>query len=122
MYNQGGQEMQTTEDIRDLVIDWDMGPTDAVTLYLEWGNNSWHADHKPVTGKHDYSIYFAVDTWEGEPRIRLIRRNSDEAVELAEYRLPKELADNFMEEVGYNKGVYAITDEIRTWLEKTIFN
>ena len=36
--------MMTLDDIHndlDLVneIDWDMGPEDAVTMYLEWGNN-----------------------------------------------------------------------------------
>ena len=42
--------MMTLEELRDnwklaSVIDWDMTPEDAVTLYLEWGNN-------PATGKH----------------------------------------------------------------------
>lgn len=113
--------MQTNENIRNMVIDWNMTPEDAVTLYLEWGNNSWHFDHKPVTSKADYANYFVVDTWEGTPKVRLIRRNSEEAIELAEYDLPKDMAEAFMEDVGHNKGVWAITKPIREWLEREVF-
>lgn len=114
--------MQTqTTDLDSLVIDWDMTPEDAVTLYLEWGNNSWHADHKPVTSKNDYSTYFVVNTWSGRPEVTLVRRNSEEAVDLAVYALPEDLARDFMEEHGGNKGVYAPNEAIKRWLRATLF-
>ncbi len=31
-----------------LPIEWNLDPADAVTLYLEWGNNDWRAEHPPV--------------------------------------------------------------------------
>jgi len=114
--------MQTRTDLDTLGIDWDMTPEDAVTLYLEWGNNSWHAAHKPVTSKNDYSTYFVVNTWSGAPEVTLVRRNSEDAVELASFTLPDALAAEFMEEVGGNKGVYAPTEAIKNWLRETQFN
>ena len=114
--------MQTQTDLSNLVIDWDMTPEDAVTLYLEWGNNSWYADHKPVTGKHDFSTYFVVNTWSGRPELTLLRRNSEDCVELASFDLPEGLAREFMDEIGGNKGVYAPNEAIKEWLRRTHFN
>ncbi|EFL50612.1 conserved hypothetical protein [Solidesulfovibrio fructosivorans JJ]] len=114
--------MQTQTDLSNLVIDWDMTPEDAVTLYLEWGNNSWYAEHKPVTGKHDFSTYFVVNTWSGKPELSLVRRNSEDCVELASFDLPEDLARDFMEEQGGNKGVYAPNEAIKEWLQRTHFN
>lgn len=48
-------------DYKTLDIDWDLTPEDAVTMYLEWGNNNWHADRPPVRSKTDESVYFVVD-------------------------------------------------------------
>ena len=66
------------------------------------------------------SYYFVVNTWDDPPRVYLIRRNSEEAKELARIEIPAPLRDQFLAEVGHNKGVYAISDEIRTWLEKAL--
>lgn len=114
--------MQTQTDVNSMVIDWDLTPEDAVTLYLEWGNNSWHATHKPVTSKNDFSTYFVVNTWSGKPEVTLVRRNSEEAVDLAVYTLPETLARDFMEEHGGNKGVYAPNEAIKSWLRATLFH
>lgn len=114
--------MQPRIDLDSLVIDWDMTPEDAVTLYLEWGNNSWWATHKPVTSKEDFSTYFVVNTWTGAPVVTLVRRNSEEAVELATYTLPEPLAREFMEENGGNKGVYAPNEAIKAWLRASLGN
>jgi hypothetical protein len=107
---------------KNLDIDWGMTPEEAVTLYLEWGNNSWHGRRPPVRSKTDYSNYFVVNTWEHEPKVFLIRRNSEEAVELASLDLPAGLREEFLESVGHLKGVYAITDAIKGWLERQIYN
>jgi hypothetical protein len=100
-------------------INWEMTPEEAVTLYLEWGNNWTHGKHL-VKSKSDVSVYFVVNTWDDPPSIYLIRRNSDEAVELAKTELPSPLRDRFLEEVAHKKGVYAISPEIRAWLEETL--
>jgi len=50
------------------VIDWDMTPEEAVTLYLEWGN-SWSHGKSLVRSKDDVSYYFVVNTWEVPPKI-----------------------------------------------------
>jgi len=81
--------MSTLKNFRHLDIDWDLSPEDAVTLYLEWGNNNWHAPFPPVRSKEDYATYFVVDTWCAPPKIRLLRRNSEELEELAELDLPE---------------------------------
>ena len=73
------------------VIDWDLAPEDAVTLYLEWGNNNWHAEHAPVRSKEDFATYFVVDAWPSSPVVRLVRRNSEEAVDLLTLALPPDL-------------------------------
>ena len=111
------------EEIRrdmDLVneIDWDMGPEDAVTMYLEWGNNAV-LGKRNVRSKNDYSTYFVVNTW-NKPKIFLIRRDSEAAQELAEIDIPKELASRFLESIGHHRGVYAIEGEIKEWLKARI--
>ena len=99
-------------------IDWEMTPEEAVTLYLEWGNNWSHG--KMIRSKEDVSHYFMVSTWEDAPRIYLIRRNSEEAVELASFPIPPGLAESFLESVGHHKGIYGLNREVREWLEKEL--
>jgi hypothetical protein len=111
--------MRSHTELDSLDIDWEMTPEEAVTLYLEWGNNSFHVRHKPVTSKKDFSMYFVVNTWTGTPEATLVRRNFEEAVELARVPLPAHLARVFMEEIGGNKGVYAPTEPIKRWLRET---
>ncbi|SKA84387.1 hypothetical protein SAMN02745704_01754 [Paucidesulfovibrio gracilis DSM 16080] len=108
--------MASLKNYRNLEIDWNMTPEDAVTLYLEWGNNSWHGRFQPVRSKDDYTNYFVVYNWEDRPRAILIRRNSEEARELWTRELPTEVADSFHKHVGGHKGVYAPTEEVRSWL------
>lgn len=116
--------MLTLEDIKkdtDLInaIDWDMTPEEAVRLYLEWGNN-WARSNYVIRSKNDVTYYFVVYTWEKTPVIYLIRRNSDQAEELAEIHLPEKLKNRFLESIGHNKGVYRINDEIKNWLQSEL--
>jgi hypothetical protein len=113
----GLEDIQNNKEVIN-EIDWDMTPEEAVTLYLEWGNNWSHG--KMVKSKNDVSHYFVVNTWDEPPKIYLIRRNSEEAVELATIDMPKELRDHFLESVAHNKGVYAINPKVRAWLEKKL--
>jgi hypothetical protein len=119
----GGHMMADLEQIRqdrDLIndIDWEMTPEEAVTLYLEWGNNWSHG--KMVRSKNDVSHYFVVDTWEDPPRIFLVRRNSEEAVELAAFRMPEELENRFLDSVGHKQGVYGLSGELKKWLKEEL--
>ena len=116
--------MLTLEDIKkdsELVsaIDWDMTPEEAVRLYLEWGNN-WARGNYVIRSKDDVSYYFVINTWEKAPAIYLIRRNSEQADELAKINLPVKLKNRFLDSIGYNKGVYAIDNEIKTWLKSEL--
>lgn len=110
--------MNALEPFMDLEIDWHMTPEDAVTMYLEWGNNDWGAEYPPVRSKSDFSRYFVVDAWEKTPMIRLVERNSERATDLVSFPVPAHLLAHFKEEFGSNKGLYAISDEIRTWLKR----
>jgi hypothetical protein len=100
----------------DLVndVDWDMTPEEAVTLYLEWGNNWSHG--RMVRSRDDVSHYFVVNTWNDPPMIYLIRRSSQGAEELASEEVPQHLRERFLRSVGHNKGVYAVDGELRAWL------
>jgi hypothetical protein len=115
--------MMTLDDIKnnlELVnsIDWDMTPEEAVTLYLEWGNNWAHG--KVVRSKDDVSYYFVVNNWKGEPIIYLIKRNSEEALELAAFNMPEDIKGSFSDSVSGLKGVYPVTGKVKKWLQDTL--
>lgn len=105
----------------DLSIDWNLAPEDAVTLYLEWGNNNWHAEHPPVRSKDDVATYFVVDNWRETPTVRLVRRNSEEAVDLVSLPLPPDLERAFLAEYGGLKGVFEPTPAIKRWLQQELY-
>ncbi|MBW2366501.1 MAG: hypothetical protein JRH15_01310 [Deltaproteobacteria bacterium] len=116
--------MLKLEDIRndlDLMnhINWEMTPEEAVRLYLEWGNN-WARGNYVIRGKEDEAYYFVVNTWEETPLVYLIRRNSEEATELAEIELPDGIRESFLDSIGYNKGVYAIEGAVKKWLKQEL--
>ncbi len=114
-------QLDEIRDDRDLMnaIDWDMTPEEAVRLYLEWGNN-WAGGNYVIRSKDDMTHYFVVNTWKGAPIVYLIRRNSEEAVELAEFGLPDEMAERFLDSVGRQKGVYAADGEVQDWLKQRL--
>ena len=110
--------MGRLSDFRFLPIDWDMTPEEAVTMYLEWGNNWRKGERTPVRSKHDESYYFVLNTWENQPRIDLLRRNSEQVEELASLPVPSHLQSHVHQDVGRLKGVHPISPEIRNWLEQ----
>ena len=97
-------------------IDWEMTPEEAVTLYLEWGNN-WSHDARMVKSRDEESLYFVVYSWEDGPVVHFVRRNQDGAEELAVIDLPNELASRFLQEWNGHKGLYGLTPEIAAWLK-----
>jgi hypothetical protein len=109
------EELKKNTDLIDQ-INWDMTPEEAVRLYLEWGNNWARGDGYVIRSADDYSYYFVVNCWSEPYYIYLIRRNSEEAVELAKFELP----DNFQKPVCELKGVYALEGELKDWLKKEL--
>ncbi len=102
-------------------INWEMTPEEAVTLYLEWGNN-WARSNYVIRSKNDVAYYFAVNTWEERPVIYLIRRNSEDTQELARIHMPPALEKCFLESIGNNKGMYAVEGEVKAWLQEQLNN
>lgn len=94
-------------------INWDMTPEEAVRLYLEWGNNWARGDGYVIRSKDDFTVYFVVNCWSRPYCVYLIRRNSDEAVELAKFELP----ERFEKPVCELKGIYAPEGEVKAWLK-----
>ena len=101
-------------------INWDLGPEEAVKLYLEWGNTDWGSGKQIIRSKDDYSTYFVVNCWRKPYYIYLIRRNSEEANELAEIIMPEDMSERFLESIGHNNGVYAIEGEVKAWIKKQL--
>lgn len=116
--------MLTLQDIqhdKNLIeaIDWDMTPEEAVRLYLEWGNN-WAGGRYVIRSAQDVSHYFVLNTWGQKPIIYLVRRSSEEAVELGEIRLPEELEEYCRKEYGGLKGVFALEGDLKQWLQDQV--
>ena len=99
-------------------IDWEMTPEEAVRLYLEWGNN-WARGNYVIRSKDDVTHYFVVNTWGKSPIIYLIRRNSEEAVELAKFDLPDHLKTHIKAN-NTHKGIYALEGEAKKWLREEL--
>ena len=109
------EELKKKPDLID-EINWEMTPEEAVRLYLEWGNNWARGDGYVIRSKGDYTTYFVVNCWARPYYIYLIRRNSDEAKELAKFELPS----RFEKDVCELKGVYAPDPGVKEWLKKEL--
>ncbi|MDY6791138.1 MAG: hypothetical protein SWH54_07710 [Thermodesulfobacteriota bacterium] len=106
---------------KDLInsIDWEMTPEEAVRLYLEWGNN-WAGGNYVIRSKEDEAVYFVINTWKENPVIYLIKRNSEEAEELAKIDMPSDLKNRFLKATSGMKGVFPIEGEVKNWLKKQL--
>lgn len=97
-------------------INWDMIHEDAVTMFLEWGNNNWHdAMRQPVRSSEEYSIYFVIDTW-GKPKVALMKMNNYGSTTLCEKLLPEDMAKRYLQSIGGLRGIHELNDEIKEWL------
>lgn len=108
-------ELKQQRDIID-TINWEMTPEEAVRLYLEWGNNWARGDGYVIRSADDYTIYFVVNCWSKPYYIYLIKRNSEEAQELARFKLP----EKFQKPVCELKGIYAPDEDLKAWLRKEL--
>jgi len=97
-------------------IDWEMTPENAVRVYLEWGNIYARGDRSVVRSKDDNTVYFVVNCWSRPFYIYLLKRNSQEAIELARFDLP----ERFEKPVCALKGVYPLDDDLKAWLKKEL--
>ncbi|MGM0665650.1 MAG: DVU0772 family protein [Thermodesulfobacteriota bacterium] len=113
-------ELHEIRNNRNLVeaIDWDMTPEEAIVLYLEWGNNWSHG--RMIKSKDDASHYFVITSWEDPPQVLFIRRNTEGADELARIELPDTVRKRFLKSISHNKGVWGLTEEVRSWLEDAL--
>ena len=116
--------MMVLEDLkreRELIdsIDWEMTPEEAVRLYLEWGNNRSRG-YNMVRSRNAMVHYFVLNTWEEESLIYLVKRNSEGAEELAKIQIPGKLREQAQRKIHSHKGVYAVQDEVREWLEREL--
>lgn len=117
-------QYSSTEQLKNfsrLPIDWNLDPADAVTLYLEWGNNDWRAEHPPVRSKDDFAHYFVLDNWTEYPTLRLVMRNSEATEDLWVHPLPHELLPDFHQEFGRLKGVFMPSDHMKDWLKDKLY-
>ena len=57
-----------------------------------------------------------VNCWRKPYFIYLIRRNSEEAVELAQFELPQK----YEKDVCELKGVYALEEDLKAWLKSEL--
>jgi len=114
--------MGQLRQFKDLEIDWNMAPEDAVALYLEWGNTGYGGSYENrVKSKNDYSNYFVVYNWDEDLKACLVRRNSDGAEDLACLPIPDDVSRSFRKELGTLKGVYKVDKDIRRWLEAELY-
>ncbi|MBQ9453323.1 MAG: hypothetical protein IJU65_08555 [Desulfovibrio sp.] len=112
--------MPSLKDFALYSIDWNLTPEHAVTMYLEWGNNDWHAEYPPVRSKDDVSYYFVVDTWQVPPLIRLVRRNSEKAEDIFTMPLPEKLQEDFYRVNGSARGISAPSPAVLAWLKQEL--
>ncbi|MBQ7456027.1 MAG: hypothetical protein IJS54_00235 [Desulfovibrio sp.] len=110
--------MKSLRDFSFHAIDWDLSPEDAVTLYLEWGNNSWDHRHPPVCSKSDSSLYFVVDSWQDPPVIRLVLRTMEKAEDVCVVPVPEHLLPFHRNVHGTWRGICEPVPEIKAWLKE----
>lgn len=109
--------MAELKDFALYPISWDLTPEDAVTLYLEWGNNDWQAEYPPVRSKEDVSYYFVLDSWQDPPLIRLIKRNSETAEDLVVFPLPEQFREEWNKLNAGLKGISTPPASVKSWLK-----
>jgi len=105
----------------DLVssVDWEMTPEEAIALHLEWGPLRSQAYYNSRDNDNE-TVYFVINTWKKPPILTLIRRKGFDSEDLGTFRLPKNLEDDFMNDIGQYKGVYAVEGAVREWLKKEL--
>ena len=86
-------------------VNWDMSHEDAVTLYLEWGNNNYRD--------------FAIDTWEA-PKAVLMKMDNYGSQVLCSKQVPDNLARELRADIKNIKGILEQTPPIKAWLKAEV--
>jgi len=103
-------------------IDWRMTPDKAIEMYLEWGSG-WTRGHDFVSSSDQESVYFVLYDWEKDPtQVTLLRRNIEEAIEIAKVEVPTDLFYEAAREDGYRAGVgvHPLNQPLKEWLNEAI--
>ncbi|MBR4742007.1 MAG: hypothetical protein IK079_03830 [Desulfovibrio sp.] len=114
--------MAELKDFAMLDIDWSLSPEQAVTMYLEWGNNAWDHEHPPVRTATDVSYYFVVDSWQDPPLLRLVRRSMEKAEDLFVMPVPESLLAEHRAVHGNWRGICEPVPGIKTWIKAQFEN
>jgi hypothetical protein len=99
------------EPFKDLPIDWEMNPADAVAIHLEWGNTGYTGHYG---NPENASYYFSIDTWQEPYRVRLQKMTKDGPETLHEMELPRE----FWGCCDHAKGVHPLPPDVAEWLKR----
>jgi hypothetical protein len=99
------------------LMDWDLHPFDAVTLYLEWGTN-WSRGLHHAKSCNEESVYFKINAIRKPPKLMLVRQSHKDYEVLGEVEAPQELIDQSVAFFACKNAACGITDELRTWLRK----
>jgi len=114
------EELKKHREVLD-IIDWDMTPEKAVETFLEWGTG-WTRKDDFVRYAGQESLYFVIYDWERPHQVTLIRRSVREADEIAKVPVPEQMVLSAIHEAGRKPGVgvYAITSELKDWLQREL--
>ena len=102
-------------------IDWEMTPEKAVETYLEWGTG-WTRKDDFVRYPDQEALYFVIYDWEKPSQVTLIKRSMHDADEIAKIPVPAEFVERSVQEGGRKPGVgvYALTEELKEWLQELL--
>jgi hypothetical protein len=98
-------------------LDWDMTPEKAVCIYLEWGTCFSMNSSYQRWARDEESVYFIVNTWEKPAVIQMVKRNKNEAQDLATIQIPEDLKKEFLDSVGHRNGVFGLNKSLKNWLQ-----
>lgn len=100
-------------------VDWEMTPEEAIALHLEWGPLRDQSYYNSRDNDNE-TVYFVINTWKKQPILTLVRRKGFDSEELGNFTMPHDLENEFMEDIGKYKGVYAVEGKVRDWLKKEL--
>jgi len=104
--------MEELLKFKDLPIEWDIEPADAVALHLEWGNTGYSGKHQDSDSE---TYYFSIDSWEEPYILRLQKMTKDGSETLHEMELPAHFR-----ECCRARGVHGLPQEVKEWLQKIL--
>ena len=102
--------MEELKKFKNLPIEWDVEPADAVAMHLEWGNTGYSGKHHDSDSE---TYFFCIDSWQEPYILRLQKMTKDGSESLYEMELPREFWD-----CCRARGVHGLPPEVKEWLQK----